>query len=471
MRIRVVSFVAVLVALMATAPGALAATVRADGYDSCPGGEDPCILSVEYDAAPGEVNTVTVSSVSLDGGYVISDAGAPLTAGENCTQTGPGSARCALAGGNPFTFVAVYVRLGDMDDELTAIGQTVAFGGPGADTLTGGPQRDAFVGGPGPDTLRGGGDADSLQGDEGATVTADDVLDGGPGIDQVTYRDRELPVTADLRSGSAGSPGEHDSLTGIENVEGGLRENTLTGDDGPNVLQASFTAAGRVTGAAILDGGGGNDGLYGGLRSDRILGGAGDDTLDGGVSRRPDELRGGEGNDSISGSQGADRISGGPGDDAITPRLEYAFQKHGAPGDRIACGSGYDAVEFPYRRALVPLGCETVRVTNALLIQPRRATRRLVVLNATLLKARSSLPACRVFAELRAGRSRLLLGRSQRVRWRRNIGVQFDLRLTDAGVRRLAHGGSPVQVRIVHVFGCRRETGRRVEGFSVRSIA
>jgi hypothetical protein len=128
-------------------------------------------------------------------------------------------------------------------------------------------------------------------------------------------------------------------------------------------------------------------------------------------------------------------------------------------------------VEFPYRRALVPPGCETVRVTNALLIHPRRATRRLVVLNATLLKARSSLPACRVFAELRGGRSRVLLGRSQRVRWRRNIGVQFDLRLTDAGVRRLAHGGSPVRVRIVHVFGCRRETSRRVEGFSVRSIA
>ena len=107
MRNRAVSFAAVVAVLIATAPGALAATVRADGYDSCPGGEDPCILSVEYDAAPGEVNTVTVSSVSLDGGYVISDASSQLTAGENCTQMGPGSARCALAGGNPFTFVAL----------------------------------------------------------------------------------------------------------------------------------------------------------------------------------------------------------------------------------------------------------------------------------------------------------------------------------------------------------------------------
>jgi hypothetical protein len=48
--------------------------------------------------------------------------------------------------------------------------------------------------------------------------------------------------------------------------------------------------------------------------------------------------------------------------------------------------------------------------------------------------------------------------------------VQFNLRLTDAGVRRLAGCGSPVRVRIVHVFGCRQSTGRRVEGFSVRSI-
>src|ERR1044072_5731352 len=127
MRNRVVAFAAVVAVLLATAPGALAATVRADGYDSGPGGEDPCILSVEYDAAPGEVNTVTVSSVSLDGVYVILDASSQLTAGGDLTQMGPGHARCALAGGNPFTFVAVYVRLGDMDDELTAIGQTVAF--------------------------------------------------------------------------------------------------------------------------------------------------------------------------------------------------------------------------------------------------------------------------------------------------------------------------------------------------------
>jgi hypothetical protein len=470
MRKRLVPFAVVLAALLGGAPGALAATVRADGYDKCPGGEEPCILTVEYDAAQGEVNTVTVSGVSADGGYLLSDATAPLTAGENCTQMGPGSVRCALAGGNPFTFVAVYLRLGDMDDELTAIGQTVAFGGPGADTLTGGAERDALVGGPGPDILHGGANADSLQGDEGATVVANDVLDGGPGTDEVTYRDRELPVTADLRSGSAGSPGEQDRLEGIETVEGGLRDNTLTGDDGPNGLRAPFTAD-PVRGRVTLDGGGGNDSLYGGPGSDRIQGGAGDDTVDGGVSRRPDDLRGGEGNDSISGSQGADRISGGPGDDAITPRLEYALQKRGAPGDRIACGSGHDAVAFPYRRALVPLGCETVRLTNALLIHPRRAARRRVVLNATLRKARSSLPACRVFAELRGGRSSVLLGRSERVRWRRNVGVQFDLRLTEAGVRRLEHGGSPIRVRIVHVFGCRRETGRRVEGFSVRSIA
>jgi len=141
------------------------------------------VLSVYYDAAPGELNTVTVSPEEPDGGYVVPDSTASLTAGENCTQIGPGSVRCALAGGTPSTFVAVYVRLGDMDDTLTALGQTVAFGGSGADSLLGGPQPDALVGGPGADVLRGGDGDDSLQGDEGPTTTGDDVLDGGAGTD------------------------------------------------------------------------------------------------------------------------------------------------------------------------------------------------------------------------------------------------------------------------------------------------
>jgi hemolysin type calcium-binding protein len=235
------------------APLASAATIRADGYDSC-GEEDGCPLVVSYDAAPGEVNTVSVSAAGPDGGYVVSDSTAPLTAGENCIQIDAHTARCALVGGNPFTFVGVYVRLGDGNDALTAAGHAIGFGGSGADALGGGPGRDAFVGGPGEDTLRGGDGDDSLDGDGGATEAFDDLLEGGGGTDQVTYRDRERPVTADLAAGSAGSPGERDRLVGVENVEGGLRANTLTGDDGPNVLQAPFTGK-RIRGPATLAGG------------------------------------------------------------------------------------------------------------------------------------------------------------------------------------------------------------------------
>jgi hypothetical protein len=95
-----------------SAPVASAATIRADGYDSC-GEEDGCPLVVSYRAAPGEINTVSVSAAGLDGAYVVSDSTAPLTAGENCIQIDAATARCSLVGGNPFTFVGVYVRLGD----------------------------------------------------------------------------------------------------------------------------------------------------------------------------------------------------------------------------------------------------------------------------------------------------------------------------------------------------------------------
>ena len=66
-----------------------------------------------------------------------------------------------------------------------------------------------------------------------------------------------------------------------------------------------------------MDGGNGNDRLFGGLdsNSDTLLGGADDDFLDGGGGN--DSLDGGDGNDNIQGGQGDDTIFGGAGDDVL----------------------------------------------------------------------------------------------------------------------------------------------------------
>jgi RTX calcium-binding nonapeptide repeat (4 copies) len=448
-----------------SAPVASAATVRADGYESC-GDQDGCPLVVSFRAAPSETNTVSVSAVGPDGGYVVSDSTAPLSAGDNCIQTGVATARCALAGGTPGTFAGVYVRLGDGDDALAAAERAIGFGGPGADTLLGGPGRDVFVGGPGKDALRGDDGDDSLDGDGGATERFDDLLDGGAGTDQVTYRDRERPVSADLSAGRAGSPGEHDRLVAVENLEGGLRDNSLTGDAGPNVLQAPATSR-PIRGSARLAGGGGDDRLFGGPRSDAIAGGPGDDTVDGGVGTRPDELSGDEGDDAITGSDGADRISGGSGGDAIVPRLAHRLQRRGAPGDRIACGAGTDSVDHPYPRALVRRSCERVTVRHARLGRPRRAGPRVVKVAATFIKARSTASPCALFIELRTPRTRVPLGHSQRSRWRDGARVTFRVRLTAAGVRTLRSGGPPVVAWITSLHTCRPPDPLR-EGFSFR---
>jgi Ca2+-binding RTX toxin-like protein len=457
----------VLVALCA--PAASAATIRADGYDACEGDPDGCPLVVSYDAAPGEINTVSVSAPGLDGSYVVSDSTAPLTAGENCIQVDPATVRCSVVGGNPLTFVGVWVRLGDGDDSLTAGAHATAFGDAGDDTLIGGPGRDAFVGGSGEDTLRGGDGDDSLDGDGGPADAYDDVLDGGGGTDQVTYRDRHLPVTASLAAGRGGAPGEQDSLVDVEKLEGGLRANTLTGDDGPNVLQTSTAAT--IRGSATLTGGGGNDRLFGSSRSDTITGGAGDDTLDGGIGIRPDQLSAGDGDDRITGSDGPDRISGGAGDDVIEPRLRYRLQKEGDYGDLIGCGEGLDSVDYPYPRALVRGSCERVTVIHARVERPRRVSSTVVEVPATFIKSRSSASPCALYIELRDPRTDVLLGRSQRLRWQKRAQVTFRIALTAAGVRRLRGGAAPLVVAWVNSLYSCMPPDRVREGFSLRIAA
>ncbi|WP_420895153.1 calcium-binding protein, partial [Snodgrassella communis] len=82
----------------------------------------------------------------------------------------------------------------------------------------------------------------------------------------------------------------------------------------------------------ILNGGDGDDTLWGNDGDDILNGGDGDDTLNGGPGN--DILNGGNGNDILWGKQGYDIINGGPGNDTLYggdwSKDRYIFQRgHG----------------------------------------------------------------------------------------------------------------------------------------------
>jgi Ca2+-binding RTX toxin-like protein len=105
------------------------------------------------------------------------------------------------------------------------------------------------------DTLVGGPADDVLIGNLG-----DDAIDGGAGEDTAFFADVVGPVQVDLRDGTvAGEASGNDSLTGIEDVVGTRKGDTLRGDDADN----------------HLDGGDGNDLLVGFEGVDLLDGNAG----------------------------------------------------------------------------------------------------------------------------------------------------------------------------------------------------
>lgn len=131
----------------------------------------------------------------------------------------------------------------------------------------------------------------------------DDVIDGGPGDDQI------------------------DGLGGDDTIDAGAGANAVNGGAGDDVID---TRAGddRIDAGAgddVVRGRAGNDGLRGGPGDDVLRGGAGDDGLRGGSGN--DTLIGGPGDDVLRGDErgepfGSDTFVGGPGDDEIVVGLE-----------------------------------------------------------------------------------------------------------------------------------------------------
>ena len=139
-------------------------------------------------------------------------------------------------------------------------------------------------------------------------ATGTDMIDGGAGMDTVSYKGTTGIVTVNLSDatvdvgGTDVDPGGHgnDVLTKIEHVIVDDNGSRVAGSDAANMLTGG-------DGADVFNGGKGNDTLDGGDGNDNLVGGDGDDML-----------MGGDGDDAFDGGKGADMISTGEGSSTIT---------------------------------------------------------------------------------------------------------------------------------------------------------
>jgi|GEM_PF-1881682 len=217
------------------------------------------------------------------------------------------------------------------------------------DTLTGDSQDNVLTGLAGDDTFRAGGGTNTITG--GTNNSASPATDG----DTAEYGDLPVGGIIGTLSGAAPQvtgPGRADTLTGIENLVGSPGIDTLVGTSTRN----------------RLDGGGGNDTVYGFEDlGDVLIGGAGDaDTLDylqpatttgivvnlsgdlsltTGLTLNDDasgfeNVRGGGGNDTIVGSDAANKLEGNGGADTLVGLGDDDILDGGDGDDMLRPGLG-----------------------------------------------------------------------------------------------------------------------------------
>jgi Ca2+-binding RTX toxin-like protein len=257
-------------------------------------------------------------------------------------------------------------------------GNDTIFGGGGNDLIDGGDGNDiitgnsGFMGAGGNDQLFGGAGDDILSPGTASSTTVRETVDGGTGIDTVTFGGRPyFGLVVDLAAGTATAPIDirngnggtvFAALTSIENVTGSHGDDKIYGDAGANVLDGG-------AGNDILDGRGGNDILVGGAGADQLIGGAGSDTAsyigstaavdvnlsinyaglgdaEGDVLTGIENLRGSANNDALIGNNNANIIEGGAGADWLsglggTDTLSYV--NSATTGVSINLDSGYAA--------------------------------------------------------------------------------------------------------------------------------
>jgi CSLREA domain-containing protein len=143
---------------------------------------------------------------------------------------------------------------------------------PGSSGINGTAAADVILGSDGADQIDPRQGDDTICSGEGGDAIFErlnggsDSVDGGGGSDKLFLGGAALGSpggTLDLAAGTATATGMNVSLSSFENASGSIADDTLIGDDGPNVL----------------DGGVGNDTVDGGAGPDTLLGGNDDDQL------------------------------------------------------------------------------------------------------------------------------------------------------------------------------------------------
>jgi Ca2+-binding RTX toxin-like protein len=235
------------------------------------------------------------------------------------------------------------------DDEAGDLSEAPdGFGGgsAGKDTISGGTDNDSILGGDGADLLDGNSGDDTIDGDKG-----DDTIEGGAGNDRIRGGDGNDTINGDDSLGYAAGSGVD---VNADHIEGGAGVNTIFGGPGYDIIYATSEedgAAGTagatrlyagsisfVSGmfASFIDGGDGNDTIYGtagrdylagGFEADYIETGDGGDFVNAGpgndaviVAAGNAKIFLGDGNDVADGGPGDTWIEGGPGDDRIFAR-------------------------------------------------------------------------------------------------------------------------------------------------------
>ena len=210
------------------------------------------------------------------------------------------------------------------DDRLTGNDEAnKLWGFDGNDELNGGAGDDILSGGAGDDALDGGDDNDTLEGGAGA-----DELTGGKGMNIASYASSEMAVTVRLHASKAmGGDAEGDTFGGMVTAKYTDEDGDDQDEDLPDIINLKGSAHDDILAGDfrdnVIEGGAGNDRLYGGpgggdgddSNVDTLHGEAGDDKLYGGAGN--DTLEGGDGNDVLWGGPGNDTYEGGAGSDVI----------------------------------------------------------------------------------------------------------------------------------------------------------
>jgi RTX calcium-binding nonapeptide repeat (4 copies) len=278
------------------------------------------------------------------------------------------------------------------------LGNDVLLGGTGDDKLFGNEGDDYLAGGEGNDHtgvgagLYGGAGNDTLvqnitrsdtfgeDGDDLFIMTEDnaamDLVDGGLGIDTISYERFTAAVTINLATPHAlGGVWRNilgDQVGNVENVTGSRQNDTITGDTAANLLRG-------LDGNDNLNGADGNDTLEGGLGNDTLNGGNGIDTLSYARSQSPvsvslgggvpvggdavgdswtgiENLSGAAFDDMLGGDAGANRISGLRGNDWLLVS---------AGADTLDGGDGFDTVDYSSHAGPISASLATGGVNSA----------------------------------------------------------------------------------------------------------